>query len=181
MFVPHLKSSNISFFLCLLCDSLLKVFTLLWGWDLTAPCRVSLFCFTRWIQAVSSVFVSSFWEPATRENTGQWYFKSRCGLVHIHKQALRCKRWKRQIKVTKQATFMVSLTRPPWYRYNKRLSFAPSQMFQCHLCIILKDSEPLNYASCYSSGLSSIFNRKCSSICGFYIFSFSKAATTCMS
>lgn len=34
-------------------------------------------------------------------------------------------------------------------------------MFQCYLCIILKDSEPLNYASCYSSGLSSIFNRKC--------------------
>lgn len=105
----------------------------------------------------------------------------RCGLVHLHKQALRRKGWKRQIKATKQPTFMVSLTRPPWCRYNKRLSFAPSEMFQCHLCIILKDSELLNYASCYSSGLSSIFNRKFSSICGFYFFSFWKAAITCMS
>lgn len=31
MFVPHLKSSNICFFLCLLCDSFQKLFTVLWG------------------------------------------------------------------------------------------------------------------------------------------------------
>lgn len=85
--------------------------------------------------------------------------------------------------ILKQQTSLLSwlvFPKPPLpYSYSRRLFFTPTGMVQC-LCILLNSSEPLNLASSYFSGLSSIFNGKCCSFCGLFLFSFPKAATTWM-
>lgn len=179
MFVPHLKSSSISFFLCLLCDSLHKIFTVLWGWDLAALGRASLLFY----QVNPRNFKCLCFFILRICNQRKYWPSPRCALLHMHKKALRCKRWKRQIKATNQPTCMVSLSRPPCTGTIKHLHLHYQRCFSATFALFWKTQSPwiMPHVIPQVSLVSLTGNVEDTTTWGFFSFSFSKATTTCMS